>query len=251
MIVVDALEPEVAVGVGLGGEDLAVRGLQCRGRADDDFLFHRLVQGAGDELLRQARVVDPRFGAALELAGDGLALGDEVFGLILVHELDGLGGAGVRAAGFVPAVVDQMRATGALLRQVEVFVEEDHIVRAGGHAEAAAGALLGIEDDQAVIALVGRARDGARFDARSIVTVLAQVRAVSHLHLRHGAADLLLKVQPELADLRLRFGDGRPVVTDVLVLADDLAVVAAIAPSGVDDEYLLAHSYLPSLIQLS
>ena len=75
----------------------------------------------------------------------------------------------------------------------------------------------------------------------------AQMRTVGHLHLGHRAAHPLGELDPELADLRLGFGDGGPVVGHVLVFADDLAVMAAVALGYVDDEDFLGHDYLPSV----
>ena len=74
----------------------------------------------------------------------------------------------------------------------------------------------------------------------------AQMRAVGHLHLGHRAPHPLGELQPELADLGLGLGDGGPVVAHVLVFADDLAVMAAVALGHVDDEDFLGHGYLPS-----
>ena len=47
----EVLEPEVAVGVGLDGLGLAAGGRESDGGPDDDFLFLRVIDGAGDELL--------------------------------------------------------------------------------------------------------------------------------------------------------------------------------------------------------
>ena len=131
-----------------------------------------------------------------------------------------------------------MRAPGAFLRQVEVVVEVDHVVRAAVHAHAAAGALVRVDDHQAVFTLVERALDGAGRDAGRLVAVLAEQREIVHLHLRHGPADVLDQMHPELPGVGLRLGDRRPVVADVLVLADELARVAADTLVDVDDEYL-------------
>ena len=73
----------------------------------------------------------------------------------------------------------------------------------------------------------------------------AGVGDVVHLDLGHGAADVLVQPHPELAGVGLGLGDGRPVVADVLVLADELAGVAAYAEFDVDDEDL--HLSPPSI----
>ena len=143
-----------------------------------------------------------------------------------------------------------MRATGALLGDVEVLVEvDDALVGAGIDAEAATGALERVDDDEAVVPGVEGAFDGAGLDARGVSAVHAKMRAIGHLHLGHGAAHLLGALDPELADLGLGFGIRGPVVGHVLVFADDLAVVAAVATGHVDDEDFLCHDYLPSTTQ--
>ena len=140
-----------------------------------------------------------------------------------------------------------MRATRALLGDVQVLVEvDDALVGAGIDAEAATGALERVDDDQPVFTGVEGAFDGAGLDAGGVSAVHAKMRAVGHLHLGHGAAHLLSALDPELADLGLGFRVGGPVVGHVLVFADDLAVVAAVATGHVDDEDFLCHDYLPS-----
>ena len=139
-----------------------------------------------------------------------------------------------------------MGATGALLGDVQIFVEvDDPVIGAGIHAQAATGALHRVDDDQSVLPLVEGALHRAGLYAGGLVTVHAQVGPVGHLHLGHGATDALGELEPELADVGLWFGDGGPVVGHVLVFADDLAVVAAVALGYVDDEDFLAHRYLP------
>ena len=123
------------------------------------------------------------------------------------------------------------------------------LVGAGVHAVAAAGALLRVDDDQAVFALVDGSLYRARLHAGSLVAVHAQVGPIGHLDLGHRAAHALVELHPELPDLGLRFSDGGPVVAAVLVFAGELAGIAAVADGQIDDEYLLAHCYLPSWTQ--
>ena len=109
--------------------------------------------------------------------------------------------------------------------------------------------LSGVDDDQPVFSLVDRALDRAGRDAGRVVAVLAQQRHVVHLDLGHGPADVLDRVHPELARVGLGFGDGRPVVADVLVFADELAGVAADAVStSMTNTFIYS---LPSSIQAS
>ena len=159
-VVGQAAEPEVAEAVGGGRAGGAVRSLERQGRAFHDLLGGRVVEGAGHELLRDVEVVHPRLRAEFGL--QHLSLGDEVGEVRFLTEQDGFGGAGVRAARDLPlAAVQQVRATGAFLRQVEVLVEVDDVVRAGIHAVLAAGALVRVDDHEAVFALVdARPRSG-------------------------------------------------------------------------------------------
>ena len=64
--------------------------------------------------------------------------------------------------------------------------------------------------------------------------MVAEAGEVVDAHLGDRAHHLLLHTKPELADLRLRLGIRAPVVAHMLVLAGDLAVVAAVAFGRVD-----------------
>ena len=130
------------------------------------------------------QVVDPRLGRIGR--AEQLGLGDLGRELRLVAELDGLSRADVDAAGHGPALVEQVGATGALLRDVEVLVEEEGVVGAGEHALAAAGALLRVDDDQAVFTLVDGALDRAGLQAGGVGAVLARHRHVVQLDLGHA-----------------------------------------------------------------
>src|SRR5664279_3762727 len=100
-----------------------------------------------------------------------------------------------------------MSAAGAFLGEVEALVEEDGVVRAGIHTRLATGALVGIDDDEAVIPLVDSVVHGAGRHARSLIAVLAGGGEEVHLHLGHGAPDELALPQPELAGVGLGFGN--------------------------------------------
>jgi hypothetical protein len=51
---------------------------------------------------------------------------------------------------------------------------------------------------------------------------------VGHFDFRNLAADIVIDLVPELSGVGLRLGNGRPVVSDMFVLAGDLTVVASI-----------------------
>ena len=59
--------------------------------------------------------------------------------------------------------------------------------------------------------------------------MVAQDGIVGYLDPGHLASDVLGQFQPELSGLRLGFGIRSPVIGHMLILAGDLAVVAAVA----------------------
>jgi hypothetical protein len=127
-----------------------------------------------------------------------------------------------------------MGAHGALLSYVEVGIEVDYSVGTSVETLSGAGALFRVDDDDAVLSLV----DGTcltRRDAWCIVAMLANVMHIPDSDLGHCALDDVGDLHPELAGIRLRLGDRSPVIANVLVLAGNLAVVAAIAPADIDD----------------
>src|SRR5665647_84197 len=234
-------EPEVAVAVGGRLIRLAIAGLHGRDLGVLGALVHLgLVDGAGDERLGQADVVDPRLHVQAGL--ESLGLGDEVLEVLFFAERERAGGAGVDAPRLGPAVVQKVRAERALLGDVQRVVEVDHVlVGARLEAELIAAALVGVDDHGPVVALVDRL-DVASGDARRLVAVLADAVHVRDIDLGHLAAHVVVDPVPELPRVGLRLGDGRPVVADVLVLAGHLAVVAAVADVQIDDEDLAHHS---------
>ena len=156
------------------------------------------------------------------------------FEVLFLAENQGIGRAGVDAAGLFPALVKEVSAEGALLGDVKVGIEVDNAVGAGIDALSGAGAFFRVDDDDAVVALV----DGAGLagqDAGGVIAVLADIVHVSDSDLGHGALDDIGDLHPEVAGIGLGFGDRGPVVADVLVLAGDLAVVAAVALVDIDD----------------
>ena len=163
-------------------------------------------------------------------------LGDLVPEVLLLAEEERFGRADLHASRLLPALVEEVGAAGALLRERELVVPVDGAVGAALHYLRPPGRLLGIDDDQPVIALVDGV--GRCLDAGSVVAVLAERRLVGDAHAGHSPARRLLHADPEVPGLRLRPGDRAPVVVDVLVFAGDLAVVAAVAPGVVDHEHL-------------
>jgi hypothetical protein len=72
-------------------------------------------------------------------------------------------------------------------------------------------------------------------------------RHVVHLHLGRRTADKLVHLHPELSGIRLWLGVRSSVVANMLVFSGDLAGVATVADSDVDDKYFTHIS--PFLLQ--
>ena len=174
--------------------------------------------------------------------------------LVELAEFDNVHGAVIHATwGFERLVaVEDMRASRALLRNVELFVPEDLAVGAGLDDLLLTLGLNGIDDHKAVVAAI----DGAIFarsDAGSVFAVLARHGDVAHLNLGTLAALFLVDFHPELAGLRLLLGIRHPAVSAMLVFAADLAGVAAHAFFGVNHEafHLVVLSSYASTTQAS
>ena len=151
--------------------------------------------------------------------------------------------AGIHAARHIPAVVEQMRAARALLGQLQLLVPIHRPQRAGIHQVLTAGSLLGIDDDQAVIAAIDRTIGRTKLEHRALLAVLAHDGLVGNAHPWHLAAVLLEQMHPEMPRIGLRRRIGTPIVFAMLVFADDLAVVAAVALLDVNKENL-SHDFL-------
>ena len=147
-------------------------------------------------------------------------------------------------------IEQQMRTAGAFLRQLKLLVPEDRAVGAGLRDLLLAGGLLRVDDHEAVLPAVDRAVF-RRGHAGGVPTVIAQPGDVVDAHLGDGALDVIRHPAPELPRQGLGLGVGGPVVLRVLVLAGQLAVIAAGALGHVDHErfrhYLAASS--PPTIQ--
>jgi hypothetical protein len=122
-----------------------------------------------------------------------------------------------------------MGTTGAFLSQIEVFIEIDSSVRAGIYAALTAGAFDRIDNNQTIFAAVDSAINFAGIHTGSITAVSAHNGIVSHLNSRNLTANKLIEFQPELADLRLRFGVRSPIIGYMFIFTSNLAVVTTIA----------------------
>ena len=223
-------EPEITVAVGEGFPVFAAAGKQAAG-ADNDLFFCGVIDRAADEFPGDAAVIDP--GLQPLLRQQDLRALDVVGQALLRAEADRFRGAGLHAAGLLCAVIQQMGAAGAFLGDIQLGIHVYDAIGAGIPALAAAAAEFGLDEYQPVIpAQDGPFRTG--FDAGSLPAVAAQAGDIVDLHLGDAALHVLIHLQPELADLRLGLGVGRPVVSRVLILAGQLAVVAAAALCHID-----------------
>ena len=146
------------------------------------------------------------------------------------------GGAGLDAARLGPAVLQQMGAAGALLRNLQVGVPEDHVLGARVDQLSTPLGLLGIDDHKSQLIAVDAI--GSEREQRAVVAVVAEDGGVQHPHHGHPPPFLLVDATPELSGHGLRLSYGAPVVVAMLVLAGNLAVIAPVALIEVDDEGL-------------
>ena len=232
-----AVHPEVAELVGVGRHRRTVaHPLQGHQGLLHHLVCFGVVDRRPDEGLGKADVIDAR--APIQVGAEQFRSSDQFGEFLFFAEGDGPGGTGLGAAGLGPALVEEVRAERALLRDLEVLVEvDDALVGTALHAVVAAFADLGIDHHRPIRALVDGLL-GTGGHARRVVAVLADGVLVGHLDLGYLSAHPVDDPVPELSGERLRFGDGRPVVAAVLVLAGDLAVVAAVALRDVYDHHL-------------
>jgi len=133
----------------------------------------------------------------------------------------------------------------ALLSNVQILVKVNNIlIWAGFQAVTATGALCGINNDQRIVTLIDSAVR-ARRHAGGIVAVHTKTGTIMDLNLRHCAADLLVQLEPEMSDFRLRFCYRHPVVGNMLVLTTDLTAVATVTFRGINQKYFLTHYFFP------
>jgi hypothetical protein len=228
MVVFQAAKPEIAEIIGLGGGGLSGRLVDKPAfGTDNDLFFIGIVERAADEFFWQVLLIDPRLGLGSRV--DQFGLIDKGLKIRFFTKAQGIGGALIHTAGDLPLriVVQQMGASCALLSNVQIFIEKDGVMGAGIGAELAAHALLRVDNDQPIIALI----DCLGFtigDAGCIVAMVAHFGNIGHLDFGHLSANQLGQTQPELPGIGLRFGIGCPVVGHMFILASNLAAVAAV-----------------------
>jgi hypothetical protein len=126
-----------------------------------------------------------------------------------------------------------MSTPGTLLSYLHILIEVDYSVRTGIQTVPLTGALGRIDNDGSVFSLI----DGitaAGFHTGSIITVLTHLMHIGHLNLGHLSSHMFLNLSPELTGIRLRFSDRGPIIAHMLILARDLAVIAAVTFGNID-----------------
>jgi len=121
-----------------------------------------------------------------------------------------------------------MSAARAFLSQVKVIIEIDRTVGAGIDAALAAGALDWVDDNHSIFSLVNGLRFAGVY-AGSIVAMVTHQSHISYLYPGYLASDSFRQLQPELSGIRLGSGIRSPIISDMLIFASNLAVIAAIA----------------------
>jgi hypothetical protein len=184
----------------------------------------------------------------------GIAVHDaRDFGIRVVHvaDEDRFDRADDDAGGF-ESHVDAVRAEVALLRRVVFRVDEDGIVRAGGHARLAADADRLIEIDDAVVAFEHRARRAGRH-ARRMRALVAARHLMRPARLRIFADIDMLDIGARHRDRHeiFRLAGGRTgMATDTARLIDDLSPARRLHDCA-PVHGLLFHSHLPGEARIS
>src|SRR5215211_7540640 len=149
------------------------------------------------------------------------------------------------AARLVPTLIDEMRVERPDLRNLEFLVPPDMAVRARLDEVLTPFRLVGIDENDAVVALLHDA--AALGQARRIVAVVAHGGHVGDVDHRNLPALLLQDVDPPVAVLRHRFRVARPVVADILVHGRKRAQIAVGALGDIDDHIPFFHP-IPSFV---
>src|SRR6516225_5246913 len=243
---VELVEFEIAIIVARGLRDRSAILAEANAGALDaiDDAIHLRRQRAADEAFRVApeiAVINPGAGAQLGFHHFQRLLARQTRHL-LVLDLDRAHGAGrtrLLAAGLLPALVDEVRIERPDLRQLQLVVPPDVAVGAGLDQILAPLRLLGIDEDDPVVALFHRVAGLGH--ARRIVAVIAHGGNVGDVDHRHLPALLLQDVDPFVPVLRHRRAITRPGIADVFVHDRERAQIAIRALGHVDDHVPFLH----------
>ena len=245
-VLVELVELEVAVVVARGLGDQQAAAQQPHARAldavDDAVCLRR--ERAADEAFRiapQVAVIDARLGGELGPHHFEALVARHPRHLVVLDadRAHGAGRARLVAARLLPALVEQVRVERPDLRHLVLLVPPDVAVGAGVDQVLAPLRLVGIDEDDAVVAFLDRA--AALGHAGRVVAVVAHGGNVGDVDHRHLPALLLQDVDPLVAVPRHRLGVARPVVADIFVHGRERAQVAIGALGDVDDHVPFFH----------
>ena len=144
--------------------------------------------------------------------------------------------------------VYKMGTAGALLGYLKLIIEINSPIGTGINAKLAAGAFLGVNDNQPIRSgEYGSHRAGLY--TRSIVTMLSRYKHMGYLNMRYLSPLGFIHFTPKMSPFRLRLGIGGPIVAAVLVLTGNLALVTPTARTNIYHKSL--HFCLPPSTQVS
>jgi len=126
----------------------------------------------------------------------------------------------------------------ALLHNAKITIGEDSVIGAGLNAGQTTIAELRIDEEQPIFPPLKGVLP-TDFLARGVITMLAQTRHVRDHNFRYLASYFFLYLEPEVPDIRLRPGIGRPIIVTMLILTADLATKTTVAAVWVKNEYFL------------
>jgi hypothetical protein len=132
---------------------------------------------------------------------------DEILQLVLVTEHESFRGTHLHTAGLGVAVIQQVGAARTFLGKAQLLVPVYSAVGAGFRQLLAASGLYGVDDHQAVLPAIHVAVPG-HVQKRTFLAVVAHLGNVMDLHLGSRAVDIVIDLDPELADIGLGRRDG-------------------------------------------
>src|SRR4030042_4233794 len=82
------------------------------------------------------------------------------------------------------------------------------------------------------------------FHARSLIAMHAEMGTVSHFNFWYSPSHFFSKLKPELPSIGLWLSNRCPIIGDMLILANDLTGMTAIALCYINDKNLLRHNHV-------
>jgi hypothetical protein len=166
-----------------------------------------------------------------------------------MDSFEGAKRAGLHTAGFLPAIIEQVRAKSAFLRRAHFIVPTDGAEWAGVCQGFVPNRFPRVQKDDAVGAFDGAT--GRILFTGGIVAVVAKGGAVGEVHPGQHAAFPLLDNDPFLVAFLLLVGIGQPFVAYMLILAGEHAGIASYAFVGVKDDMPPFHFSLHTVFMIA